>query len=329
MKLSVVATLYRSGRTVDEFCRRALAAAETLTDDVELVLVNDGCPEDSLARALALHRADPRIVVVDLARNFGHHKAMMTGLAQARGDLVFLIDCDLEEAPELLPAFHARLSRGDCDVVYGVQQSRKGGPVERVTGALFYALVDALSDHPLPRNLLTVRLMTRDYVRTLVRHRDREFQISNLWQLSGYRQVALPVEKLSRSPTTYSLGRRIHMAVKYVATTSTKLLYLVFYCGLVTFAISTVMIFYYIGRYFLSGIGVDGWTSLIVSLWFFGGLTTLILGVLGIYMATILAETKRRPYTVVRKVHRAEPEGAATLLSVLPRRMGGDAGASR
>ncbi len=214
-------------------------------------------------------------------------------------------------------------------MVYGVQQLRKGGPVERATGALFYSLVDALSDHPLPRNLVTVRLMTRDFVRTLVRHRDREFQISNLWQLSGYRQVALPVEKLSLSPTTYSLGRRIHMAVKYVATTSTKLLYLVFYCGLVIFAISTVVIFYYIGRYFLSGIGVDGWTSLIVSLWFFGGLTTLILGVLGIYMATILAETKRRPYTVVRRVYRAEPDGAANVLSIPARRTRSDAGASR
>ena len=315
-------TLYRSASSIDEFYRRVMRAAEGIADEIELVIVNDGSPDNSLEIVLALHRADPRIVVVDLARNFGHHKAMMTGLARALGDLVFLIDSDLEESPELLSRFHERLGKGDCDVVYGVQESRKGSSLERVTGALFYSLVHALSDHRLPRNLVTVRLMTRDYVRALIRHRDREFHISNFWQLSGYRQAALPVEKLSLSPTTYSLARRVHMAVKYVTTTSTKLLYIIFYGGVAMSCLSAVAVLYLLARYFLHGIGVGGWTSLIVSMWFFGGLTTLILGVLGIYIANILAETQRRPYTIVRKVHRAEPNDAAGVLTVLPRERG-------
>jgi putative glycosyltransferase len=250
------------------------------------------------------------VVVVDLARNFGHHKAIMTGLAHARGDLVFLIDSDLEEEPEELARFHARFTQGDCDVVYGVQESRRGGLVERVTGAMFFSLVQALSDQPTPRNNVAARLMTRDYVRALVSHRDREFMISHLCQLTGFRQVALVIRKLSRSPSTYSFRLRIEMAVKYLTTTSTRLLYLVFYAGLAIFALSLVAIFYYITRYLLSGIGVDGFTSLIVSIWFFGGLTTLILGILGIYIANILSETKRRPYTVVRRVHRVEDAAA-------------------
>src|SRR5690348_6827932 len=109
MKLSIVATLYRSAATVDEFYRRAMAAGEKLTDRIELILVNDGSPDDSLERALALYKADPRVVVIDLARNTGHHKAMMVGLTHARGDLVFLLDSDLEEEPELLEAFYERL----------------------------------------------------------------------------------------------------------------------------------------------------------------------------------------------------------------------------
>ena len=305
MRLSIVTTLYRSSSTIDEFCRRVLAAAEPITDDIELVVVNDGSPDDSLERALALHRADPRVVVVDLARNFGHHKAMMTGLAQATGDLVFLIDSDLEEKPELLTHFHARFAQGDCDVVYGVQHTRRGGWFDRASGALFFSLVDALSDQKIPRNLVTVRLMTRDYVRSLVRHRDREFMIGHLWELTGFRRVALAIEKLSLSPTTYSFSRRAEMAVKYLTVTSTKLLYLILYAGITIFGLSAAVILYYLFRYFTTGIGVDGYTSLIVSIWFFGGLTTLILGVLGIYLANILSETKRRPYTIVRHVHRA------------------------
>jgi putative glycosyltransferase len=305
VKLSIVTTLYRSAATINEFYGRAMKAAESIADDIEMLIVNDGSPDDSLSLALALHEADPRVVVIDLARNFGHHKAMMTGLAHVTGDLVFLVDSDLEERPEDLALFHQRFTRGDCDVVYGVQQVRRGGLMERATGALFFSLVAALSDQPLPRNLVTSRLMTRDYVRALVRHRDREFLIAHLWHTSGFRQEAITVTKLSRSPSTYSFRQRLELAVKHVTTTSTRLLYFVLYVGLLIFSLSVGVILYYLGRYFTSGIGVDGFTSQIVSIWFLGGLITLILGILGIYLANIMTETKRRPYTIVRGIHRA------------------------
>ncbi|WP_246738342.1 glycosyltransferase family 2 protein [Bradyrhizobium sp. CCBAU 051011] len=297
-------TLYQSASTIDEFCRRVLAAAEFITDDIELVMVNDGSPDDSLARALALHEADPRVVVIDLARNFGHHKALMTGLAHATGDLVFLIDSDLEEEPELLTPFHERLMQGDCDVVFGVQESRRGGWFDRVAGELFFSLIDALSDQKIPRNNVVARLMTRDYVRALVRHLDREFMMIHLMQLAGYRQVPVVIRKHDHSPSTYSFRMRTEMAIKFLTTTSTRLLYLILYLGISIFALSLFVIVYFVGRYFASGVGVDGFTSQIVSIWFLGGLITLILGIFGIYIANILAETKRRPYAVVRRVHR-------------------------
>jgi putative glycosyltransferase len=115
----------------------------------------------------------------------------------------------------------------------------------------------------------------------------------------------MTVSKLSLSPSTYSLRRRLEMAIKHITTTSTRLLYLVLYTGFLIFGLSIALILYYLARYFGSGIGVNGFTSIIVSVWFLGGLTTLILSILGIYLANIMAETKRRPYTVVRRVHRA------------------------
>lgn len=317
VKLSIVTTLYRSAATIDAFYRRAIAAAEPITRDIELVMVNDGSPDDSLARAIALHEADPRVVVIDLSRNFGHHKALMTGLSQASGDLVFLVDSDLEEEPELLTRFHERLEQGDCDVVYGVQEVRRGRLFERVTGELFFALVNALSDQSLPRNVLVARLMTRAYVRALLAHEEREFLIGNLFQLAGFRQVALSVRKLSTSPTTYSFRMRLEMAVKHLTTTSSRLLYYVMYGGIAIFMMSLLAIFYIVARYFTSGIGVSGFASLIVSIWFFGGLTILILGIIGIYVADILIETKRRPYTVIRQVYRAD--AAAKLIHVTAR----------
>jgi putative glycosyltransferase len=304
VKLSIVTTLYRSAPTIGEFYRRAMKAGEAIASQIEMVIVNDGSPDNSLELALEIQRSDPRVVVVDLSRNFGHHKALMTGLAHATGELIFLIDSDLEEKPEDLAQLHQRFIQGDCDVTYGILMSRRGSLLNRIPGALFFSLLDLLSDHPVPRNVFTARLMTRDYVRALLRHRDREFSISHLWQVTGFRQQAVVLEKLSLSPTSYTLRRRVEMAIRDITTTSTRLLFLIFYTGNAIFGLSVAVIIFYLVRYFTVGIAVDGFTSLIVSIWFLGGLIILILGILGMYIANVLAETKRRPYTIVRQVYR-------------------------
>lgn len=304
MKLSIVSTLFKSSDSIEEFVRRSFKAAASVSNDVEIVLVNDGSPDDSLQKALDLRSVDPRIVVIDLSRNFGHHKAIMTGLSYARGGLVFLIDSDLEEEPEYLPTFYARLARGDCDVVYGVQASRKGGAFERLSGYLFFWAANGLGDQRLPANSITARLMTREYVQALVEHRHREFTLGHLFIMTGFRQVPITVTKLSISPTTYSVGRRLDMAIRYLTTNSTKLLYWILCVGLAVSSVAGFAIAYLLVRYATTGAHVDGWTSVIISVWFFGGLTTLLLGVLGMYIANILSETKRGPYTVIRQIHR-------------------------
>src|SRR5258707_13729721 len=121
MKLSIVTTMDRSQLYLQEFYERTAQAAQQITPDFEIVFVNDGCPDNSLEVALQLHETHPdHIVVVDLSRNFGHHKAIMTGLMYAQGDYIFLIDSDLEEAPEVLPQFYSTLLDHDVDVVFGV-----------------------------------------------------------------------------------------------------------------------------------------------------------------------------------------------------------------
>jgi putative glycosyltransferase len=311
VKLSIVTTLYRSAASIEEFYRRSMKAAKAVADDIELIIVNDGSPDNSLELALDLQRSDRRLIVVDLSRNFGHHKAIMTGLAHASGDMVFLIDSDLEEKPEDLATLHRRFMQGDCDVAYGILMSRRGHFLAKLPGAMFFSLLDLLSDHPVPRNVFTARLMTRDYVKALVRHRDREFSISHLWEVTGFRQQPVSLEKLSLSPTSYTFRRRIEMAIRDITTTSSKLLYLIFYVGVSIFGLSVAVMIYFLGRYFTSGIGVDGFTSEIISIWFLGGLILLVLGIFGIYIANILAETKRRPYTIIRRIYRAESSTAS------------------
>lgn len=305
MKLSVVATLYKSAPYVGEFCRRATEAARQFAgDDYEIVLVNDGSPDESLDLALAEHQADPHVVVVDLSRNFGHHKAMMTGLAYARGEHVFLIDSDLEEAPEWLAPFASQMRQQGGDVVYGVQESRKGGRLERLSGSWFYSLFRLLTRIDLPHNVVTARLMTRRYVRALLQHDEREFFIAGLWQITGFQQSPCTVTKLSHSETTYTLRRKVSLLVNSVTSFSNAPLVAIFYLGLTVLGFSVLYIAYTIAVWILSSTPVSGYTSLIASIWLLGGLTLSSMGVLGIYLSKIFSEAKRRPYTIVREVHR-------------------------
>ena len=136
MDLSIVTTLYCSAPYLEEFYLRICGAAEKVARDFEIILVSDGSPDESLQVALSLRERDGRIKVIDLSRNFGHHRALMTGLAHASGALVFMIDCDLEEDPELLLKFHSVIRESEADAVVGVQTMRKGRWWERVSGAL-------------------------------------------------------------------------------------------------------------------------------------------------------------------------------------------------
>lgn len=312
MRLSIVTTLYRSAGHIDEFYARMTRAAAATTDDFEVVFVNDGSPDDSLEKAVALHRADPRVVVMDLSRNFGHHRAMMAGLGAARGELVFLIDSDMDEAPELIGPFLEAMQRQACDVVYGVQRQRRGGVLAVLWGELYYRLINALGDEKIPGNVATVRLMTREYVRHLVRHREREMVISRLWAATGFSQRPFPFDKrVSAHASTYTLSRRLRLVVDTVIAYGNAPLYIIFYTGFTIAMLSAAWLVFVLARSLIQPAGDSGWMSLIASVWMFGGLTLLTVSLVGISVAHIYTETKRRPYVIVRRIHRSdavEPE---------------------
>jgi putative glycosyltransferase len=302
MKLSIVTTLYQSAEYIPEFHRRMSAEAARLTDDYEIVMVNDGSPDASLDVALGLTRLDPHVRVVELSRRFGHHKAIMTGLDFAQGEFIFLIDVDLEEDPAWLGAFWRTLREHGLDVVYGYQARRKGSVVERVGGAIHWWLIRHLSSYPIPENLCTARLMTRQYVASLLTHREQRTAIGGLWAMTGFRQRGVPVDKGHRERTSYSFSRRIAMAVDGITAFSEKPLELVFALGVLISAVSLVGIFILFYRA-ATGPLLSGWASLIISVWVLGGLTIACIGILGLYIARIFIETKGRPYTIVRAVH--------------------------
>ena len=304
-KLSVVATLYHSAPHVEEFCRRAESAARQLAgEDYEIILVNDGSPDRSLELAVRLSEENPHLAVVDLSRNFGHHKAMMTGLAHADAERVFLIDSDLEEEPEWLPGFSRQMDAEHCDAVYGVQQKRRGGAFERWSGNWFYRVLRVLTGLPLRSNTVTARLMTRRYVEALLQHTEREVFILGLWHITGFDQRAQYVNKHVSSKSTYSLGRRMSLIVNSVTSFSNAPLIAMFYIGVTMSMIAAGYTAYVIIQWLFDNQPLVGWTSVMASIWLLGGLIMSFIGVVGIYLSKIFSETKRRPLTIVRQVYR-------------------------
>ena len=304
MKLSIVATLYHSAPYVEEFCRRAGASARQLVgDDYEIVLVNDGSPDNSLELAVHLCESGSHVIVVDLSRNFGHYKAMMTGLGHARGERVFLIDSDLEEEPEWLLSFSEQMARDRCDVVYGVQKRRKGGIFERWSGQWFYRFFKLLTGMTLPENIVTARLMTRRYVNALLCHDEREIFMAGLWHITGFDQRPQTIEKHSTSETTYSFRRKVSLLVNSVTSFSNAPLIGIFYIGVaISFVAGSYTIYLLAYRMFFAK-PLSGWTSVMASIWLLGGLVISFIGVVGIYLSKIFSETKRRPYTIVRQIY--------------------------
>lgn len=308
VRLSVVTSLYKSAEFIREFHRRASEAAAKLTPDWEIIMVNDGSPDDSLPIAIELHRRDPRVRVIDLSRNFGHHKALMTGLANSRGQLVFLIDSDLEEDPAWLPLFYETMQSSGADAVYGVQRSRKGGWFERMSGALFYRVFNKLLTHPFPPNIITARLMTRRYVNALVQHRDQEVSMAGLCTITGFEQRSLAVKKGTRGDTSYGLRRRISAFVIAITSFSNRPLLYIFQVGVGVILLSIVAGIVLMYQSMTGRIGVPGWASIMVSIWFLGGVMIFCVGVLGIYLAKVFTETKDRPYTIIRRIYEAESD---------------------
>lgn len=304
MKLSVVATLYQSAPYIEAFCERAGEAARKLVgEDFEIILVNDGSPDDSLKVAVDLTKTFLQLVVVDLSRNFGHHKAMMAGLHHACGEQIFLLDSDLEEEPEWLLAFHEKMIRDVCDVVYGVQVKRKGGWFERWSGRLYYKVLCALVGIDLPESVVTARLMTRRFVDALLQHDEREMFLGGLFSLAGFGQVPMIVKKHSTSETTYTFKRKMVLLINTVTSFSNVPLMMIFYFGLLISLVAGGYVAYITINWIFFAAPPSGWTSVIASIWLLGGMMISFLGVIGIYLSKVFIETKRRPYTIVRRIY--------------------------
>lgn len=307
MKLSVVTTMYRSEAFIGEFVRRITPVAQAIAGpDYEIVMVDDGSPDASLARAKSLQQANLHIRIVELARNFGHHPAIMAGLEHARGELVFLMDCDLEEQPEWLELFATRMEVSKADVVFGIQEQRAGEGASKHLGGFFWRAINWFSSVRIPTNPMTCRLMKRGYVDALLSVQDRVLFLAGTFAWTGFVQRPLPLSKVPRlrAHSSYNLAKKLLQVADSFSSFSVAPLIWIFLFGLAVWVGSVCYGGYVIiERISNPGDIQTGFASLAASIWFLGGSIILILGVIGLYISKLFQEVKRRPLYIVRNFY--------------------------
>lgn len=303
MKLSIVTTLYNSAPYIQEFTERISKTAEKITKDYEIIFVNDGSPDNSLDIALELYRKNKHINIIDLSRNFGHHKAFMTGLKHTRGERVFLIDVDLEEQPELLKKFIKELNEDkSLDMIFGIQKTRTG-EIGRIIEGLFYYIFNIISPVKIAKNLTNTRLMTRRYVKTLVNYSEEDIFFPGLCTLAGFKQKAIKINKFYKGSSSYTFIKKINIFFNSVTSFSEMPLIYISFIGFFILFLSIIYILYLLYNRLLLGKLLEGWISLIISVWFLGGLIIFFIGIIGMYLAKIFKQVKQRPYVNIKQIY--------------------------
>jgi putative glycosyltransferase len=307
MKISVVTTLYKSKVFLDEFIAEIqIALNQIQCMDYELVFVNDGSPDDSLQHLINRKREIPQIKLIDLSRNFGHHYAIQVGLDYASGEYIFLIDNDLETSPRVLVDFYGEMNNDNSlDVVYGYQEVRKGMWLERLTGSIFWVLINKLSDTKIPHNILTERLMTKQYVESLLQMQDANLFLGGMMYWVGFNQKGLPIKKgLRKGANTYSLKKRAELMLQAITSFSGKPLVWLFYFGLAISFFSTLFIIFLIVEKIIHQGEVQlGWTSIVAINVLILGIISTFLGIIGIYIYKIFRQVQGRPNAIIRRVY--------------------------
>jgi putative glycosyltransferase len=302
MAISIVTTLYKSEPYIDAFVLRTKAL---MGDHDELIIVDDGSPDDSPEIARRHASNDRRIVLVELSRNFGHHPAILAGLSLTQNDRIFLVDSDLEEEPELLREFSSVMDASGVDVVFGIHDHSQASMSRKLTSKVFWRLFSSMTDTNMPLNICNVRLMNRRYVDALLSLPERNVFLGGMFYWVGFKQIAVPVNRKTRSTaSTYSIAARIGLAVRSVVSFSTVPLKAMLWAGAAISTLSLLLAMYYVVLKLLDPNIQLGFTTLIISIWLLSGIIIGCLGVIGVYLAYVYTEIKHRPRTVVREITR-------------------------
>lgn len=302
--ISIVSPVYRAEKIVPELVKRISEEVSKITDQYEIVLIEDCGPDNSWSAIIREAEQDKRVKGIKFSRNYGQHYAITAGLTYAKGDFVVVIDCDLQDNPKYIANMYRKAQEG-CDIVYTVKQSREHSFFKNITAAMFNAVFNYLTEnqeHTSSKNIGAYSMLSRKAVNAFLSiketHRHYLMVLRMLGFTKGY--VDIEHEKRFEGRSSYSFSKLMKHAINGITSQSDKLLRLSVTVGFVMFLLSTIWAFVIVLRYFTTGL-LSGYTSTIVTQLIGTGLILMSIGIMGIYVGKIFEQVKERPLFIVDK----------------------------
>lgn len=298
--ISIVVPVYKAEDCLQELYRRLQAALTSFTEDFEILLIEDHGGDKSWDIICELARQDPRVRGLQFSRNFGQHYGITAGLDHARGDWVVVMDCDLQDRPEEIPRLYSKAQEG-YDVVLALRAGRKDGLYKRFTSYVFFKLFRYLSDLDYNGEAGNYRIISRKVADTFKSMRENLRLFGGLVTWMGYPTASIEVEHAERyaGETSYTFAKSMNLALETIIAYSDKPLRISIKFGITISIAAFIFGIYFAVQTLVSGQTIAGWTSLIVSLYFLGGVIISTLGIIGIYLGKAFDEVKRRPLYII------------------------------
>lgn len=301
MEISVVIPMYGCRGAIPQLHERLVKSLEKITNEFEIIMVNDKCPQNSWEEIEKICKVDKRVVGINLSRNFGQIRAITAGLDNAKGNWIVVMDCDLQDRPEEIINLYNKAQEG-YDVVFARRVNRQDKIVKKLLSRTFYKIygyfTDGNIDNTLSNFSISKRIVMENYCK--MREQNRAFTMFVKWL--GFNQTAIDVEHNDRAEgeSSYNLKRRFKMAFDIITSQSNKPLRLSVSIGAIMAIASFLFAIYRIIYYIITGVSITGWTSIIVSIYLVGGLLLMNLGIMGIYIGNIFNEAKDRPLYIIK-----------------------------
>lgn len=302
MEISVVIPMYGCKGAIPQLHKRLVDSLQKITNDFEIIMVNDKCPQNSWEEIEKVCKLDKRVFGINLSRNFGQIKAITAGLDNASGEWIVVMDCDLQDRPEEIVNLYNKAQEG-YDVVFARRVNRQDKAIKKFLSKTFYKVYDYFTESHIDNTIsnfsISKRIVMENYCK--MREQNRAFTMFVKWL--GFNQTAIDVKHNDRAEgeSSYNLKRRFKMAFDIITSQSNKPLRVSVAVGAIMAAVSFIFAIYRILYYFITGVSTTGWTSTIVSIYLVGGLILMNLGVIGIYIGNIFNESKDRPLYVIKE----------------------------
>ena len=301
IKLSIVSPVYRAEKMVHMLVERIVKSVSTITEDFEIILVNDASPDASWSVIEYECAQDKRVKGINLSRNFGQHYAITAGLNYAKGEWVVVMDCDLQDRPEEIPALYQKALEG-YDIVYARRKQRQDKWLKRMTSRAFNSVLNRLSGLNKDKDVANFGIYHQRVIKEYNKIPEQSRSFGSLILYLGFRTAIIDVQHAEREEGTssYTLVRMLKLAFDVIISNSNKPLRMAVGLGFGMSVLSFLLALYNVVARIVGIISFPGYTTTIFSIWFVGGLMLFVMGVLGLYIGKIFDQVKGRPIYIVR-----------------------------